>query len=304
MSGAPSVMMCVAEGCNVEFTVPPRLQGGGRHKKYCSPKCRSRDWARGNSMENAVIKERYASKPESKEVKAERNMTAKFAKYGVTAQWFTDQLARQRRSCAGCGTAITEKTARIDHCHTSGKVRGLLCDSCNWALGHAKDSPAILRRLMAYLHRDVSVPMVYVGGALKNPEVMRVAQALRDAGYDAMDEWITPGPDADSFLHAYEKQRGRHYAESLRGRAAENVVLFDKSYIDLSDAFVLVLPAGKSAYMELGYAAGQGIPTFILAEGGDPERFDVMPALAGPVVYTVGSLIEWLRTTVKAPQKI
>lgn len=217
------------------------------------------------------------------------------------AKWFNSQLARQRRSCAGCGKGISESTARIDHCHTTGKVRGLLCDSCNWALGHAKDDPAVLRRLMAYLHRDVAETLVYLGGALKNPRIPQIGVELRTYGFDVMDEWITPGPDADSFLQEYEKQRGRGYAETLAGRAVENIVLFDKSFIDQSDAFVLVTPAGKSAYMELGYAAGAGIATFILLDDGEPERMDVMPAMAGRVVRSVEELAAEIRALPNCP---
>lgn len=290
-------MVCQAGGCGKEFLAPVRAQGGGRHSKFCSPACRSRDWARNNPEKRAVTLDRYESQAETVIAKATRNRKAKLNKYGVDQNWFDAQLSRQRGACLGCGAHITEETARIDHDHATGKVRGLLCDSCNWALGHAKDSPHILRRLMAYLHRDIDKRLIYVGGALKNNNICAVADRLRSAGYDAMDEWITPGPDADSFLHAYSRGRGLSYTETIRGRAVENILLFDRSFIDMSDAFVMVLPCGKSAHLELGYAAGRGIPTFILMEE-EPDRFDVMPAMAGTVVRTVDELVDAIRNTI------
>lgn len=52
--------------------------------------------------------------------------------------------------CAICGT--TEKL-RVDHCHASGSLRGLLCDSCNKGLGFFKDDPKRLRAALRYLKR-------------------------------------------------------------------------------------------------------------------------------------------------------
>lgn len=71
--------------------------------------------------------------------------------YGISHDDFVALLAAQKDACAGCGTALTEETAHVDHCHATKKVRGLLCRKCNLALGHANDDPLILRRLATYL---------------------------------------------------------------------------------------------------------------------------------------------------------
>ena len=42
----------------------------------------------------------------------------------------------------------------IDHCHTSGKVRGVLCNGCNTTLGKMHDSPELLRRAAEYLEQE------------------------------------------------------------------------------------------------------------------------------------------------------
>jgi hypothetical protein len=62
-------------------------------------------------------------------------------------------LAIQNGECNGC--SINQKNMKkafaVDHCHKTGKIRGLLCDHCNLCLGHAKDDANILKRLANYL---------------------------------------------------------------------------------------------------------------------------------------------------------
>jgi len=235
-------------------------------------------------------------RPENKEAKKERTRKATLAKYGWTEIDLEEQLARQQNSCAGCLVPLTKSTARVDHSHTTGKVRGLLCDSCNWALGHAKDNGATLRRLIAYMDRDLSKYMVYLIGSLKNQQrIPAIAKGLRAEGYDCMDEWITPGEHADENWQKYEQERGRSYSDALKGRAASNIFAFDRSYLDLSDAAVLVMPAGKSAMLELGYAKGRGKFTVIFLDGQDPDRYDIMPNFADAVVTTEEELSSALR---------
>jgi nucleoside 2-deoxyribosyltransferase len=148
---------------------------------------------------------------------------------------------------------------------------------------------------MAYLDRDPTKTLVYLGGALKNPRIPEIGNALRRIGLDAMDEWWTPGEHADTNWQAYEGLRGRSYKEALRGRAATNTFLFDKAYIDLCDVFVLVMPAGKSSMLELGYAAGLGKQTILFLDGVEPERYDIMPNAAYKVLNTLEELINELR---------
>lgn len=131
---------------------------------------------------------------------------------------------------------------------------------------------------------------VYVIGSLKNPRVPQIASQLRRAAFDAFDEWYAVGPDADDYWQAYEKDRGRPYAEALAGAHAQDVFAFDKRNLDDADAAVLVLPAGKSAHLELGYAIGCGKPGFILLDG-EPERYDVMYGFASAVVSSVEDVI-------------
>lgn len=110
-----------------------------------------------------------------------------------------------------------------------------------------------------------------------------------------MDEWWTPGPKADEYWQNYEKIRGRVYPEAVEGRAATNIYMFDRAYIDLADIMVLVMPAGKSAMLELGYSIGKGKRSYLFLDGADPKRYDIMPAFADKVLKTEKELVERLR---------
>ncbi|MFD0032529.1 endonuclease VII domain-containing protein [Streptomyces sp. NPDC127172] len=70
--------------------------------------------------------------------------------YGLTLdQWDAMVLAQEGR-CAICEQPCE---LVVDHCHTSGAVRELLCGTCNSGLGHFKDNPAALRAAADYLER-------------------------------------------------------------------------------------------------------------------------------------------------------
>lgn len=131
--------------------------------------------------------------------------------------------------------------------------------------------------------------MIYVIGSLRNPRVPEVANELRATGRDIFDDWYAPGPNTDDFWKKYEQARGRSFREALGGLHAENAFRFDHRNLLAADAAVLVLPAGKSAHMELGWLAGKGKLTFILID--DPERWDLMYRLADGTADTVAELV-------------
>lgn len=140
--------------CPTIFQQPRREQGGGRLSIYCSAKCRSLDWVRGNGAKRKAAILKYGVKPENKLQKQERTRQATLKRYNWSEDDFQQCLWRQNGKCLGCQNLIDRYSARIDHNHTTGKTRGLLCDNCNWTVGHAKDNPAILRNLAAYLEHS------------------------------------------------------------------------------------------------------------------------------------------------------
>jgi len=137
------------------------------------------------------------------------------------------------------------------------------------------------------------VPKVYVIGSLRNPKIPEIANKIREAGFEVFDDWYAAGPEADDKWKEYEQGRGRDYQSALSGHPATHVFEFDKKHLDDSDAVVLVLPAGKSGHMELGYCLGKGLPGYILLEEGN-DRWDVMYKFATKVVTSTDDLIQSL----------
>jgi len=70
---------------------------------------------------------------------------------GITVEQYHQILKDQDGLCAICKTFMNPP--HIDHCHSSGKVRGLLCNDCNTSLGKFKESAENLRRAARYIDR-------------------------------------------------------------------------------------------------------------------------------------------------------
>ena len=83
-------------------------------------------------------------KPES------RKNTSLKAKYGITLEEYDKMFVAQGGLCKICFTA-TDKPLVVDHCHTSLKVRGLLCSTCNAGLGMFYDQISNLAEAIKYL---------------------------------------------------------------------------------------------------------------------------------------------------------
>ena len=75
---------------------------------------------------------------------------SRFVKYGLTETAF-DDLRRKPPNCAICRTSFNDARLHIDHCHTTGRIRGLLCSRCNQGLGFFKDDPNLFTNAAKYL---------------------------------------------------------------------------------------------------------------------------------------------------------
>jgi hypothetical protein len=111
-----------------------------------------------NRCKDCVLKynRKIASKPTYKE-----NVWANKLKYryGIIAEDYNVLLKNQNYSCGICKTKDPSSKRKgnskfhVDHCHLTGKVRGLLCNSCNTAIGHLNDDETNLIAALRYLRR-------------------------------------------------------------------------------------------------------------------------------------------------------
>lgn len=98
----------------------------------------------------ARSKQRYWSDPQKEWGKSLKK------NYGMTAETYAKMLAHQGGKCAIC--ALPERVVgyrlSVDHCHTTGKVRGLLCKRCNVAIGLLNESASVIQNAAAYLEAN------------------------------------------------------------------------------------------------------------------------------------------------------
>lgn len=148
-------------------------------------------------------------------------------------------------------------------------------------------------------------PMIYLIGSLRNPVIPHFAVALEErTGYEVFADWAAASENADDAWRDYIRVREPKggIVAALNSYAAKHVFNFDKHHIDRADAVVLLMPAGKSGFLELGYSLGKGKPGFIVFDK-DPDRYDVMMLFATGVATSIESLVPLLKTAIDGPEK-
>src|SRR5437660_11818004 len=85
-----------------------------------------------------------------------RQRKNRIAQYGLTEEQYIAMYDQQCGLCAICGGSETNKRLAIDHDHTTGQVRALLCNKCNLTLGIVDDNAEKLRAMADYVefHRN------------------------------------------------------------------------------------------------------------------------------------------------------
>ena len=75
--------------------------------------------------------------------------------YSISIEQYNDMLIKQNYSCAICGAKNSGRkdvlSFAVDHCHTTNKVRGLLCMKCNTAIGKLQHDVEYLKKAIEYL---------------------------------------------------------------------------------------------------------------------------------------------------------
>lgn len=102
-----------------------------------------------------------------RDCRAQRNRASYFKRhYGITEDERDAMIEAQGGSCLLCRIAPAE---HVDHDHQTGKVRGVLCFSCNAALGQFKDRPDVMRRAAAYVEGNLWNPTLVAQGVYRQP---------------------------------------------------------------------------------------------------------------------------------------
>lgn len=104
----------------------------------CKP-CAAEDTKEWNLKNKATRKERYLKRV-----------------YNLSEIEYLNRLEKQNYKCLLCNSNFSgERTAPkapvVDHCHTTGKVRGILCNECNRGLGYFRDNPEALTKAASYV---------------------------------------------------------------------------------------------------------------------------------------------------------
>jgi Recombination endonuclease VII len=75
--------------------------------------------------------------------------------YGLTIDGYLELLKSQDHKCCICSKTLEDwgTDTNVDHCHKTGKIRGVLCGSCNCGIGYFRDSIKTLRSAIVYLER-------------------------------------------------------------------------------------------------------------------------------------------------------
>lgn len=139
--------------------------------------------------------------------------------------------------------------------------------------------------------------MIYVASSWRNKRQPEVVAAIRGTGLEVYD-----------FRNPREGDKGFHWSEidpdwktwspekfraALSHPLAESGFKSDMDALRASSACVLVMPCGRSAHLEMGYAIGQNKFTAILLEDGEPElMYKMVDAVCVNLDEVVKALVE------------
>lgn len=134
---------------NINFSKDKTKQDG--YKSACK-ECNKIDHYKRYHSDKEGQKARVQEyrKNNTEKVKASNRNTKLKRAYGITQEQYLEMSLRQDNKCACCGR---ETKLVVDHCHTTGKIRELLCNNCNTALGLLNEDTTIVQNLSTYIRK-------------------------------------------------------------------------------------------------------------------------------------------------------
>ena len=122
------------------------LRNKERYKNHC------KQWRKNNPERCAELQKIYRAKNKEMYIKSQRKTDLK-RHYGMTVKEYDCSYDLQRGKCLICDEE--KKILCVDHNHTTGKIRGLLCRRCNLGLGFIEKSPKFYLRAQQYLNERI-----------------------------------------------------------------------------------------------------------------------------------------------------
>lgn len=141
--------------CQYHYVIEWRASRGDAFKKQKAEYARKYQKARKSTpagkkrhaAEQRAWRAKHRERLRTSEVYGQRYLR----NYGLTKDDYEILLKHQDGRCAICRSPPKGKRLAVDHCHTTGRVRGLLCEPCNHGLGKFADDPERCRAAAAYL---------------------------------------------------------------------------------------------------------------------------------------------------------
>ncbi len=124
-----------------------------KHQRYLNDPAtaiaRAKRWQQANPERVNATQRARRAKPEVKRRARADHLQRKF---GMTIEQYDAMLEAQGGGCFICGRPPREDISlHVDHDHSTGKVRGILCFCCNNALADFQDDPSLLRKAASYV---------------------------------------------------------------------------------------------------------------------------------------------------------
>ena len=132
------------------FNSKVTLHGYSVYCKTCTV-ARHTKWAQKNPAHNAALARKWRT--ENKERFRDHGLKAR---YGIPIGTYERLYLAQKGRCAICGADKANghgQRFHVDHDHTTGQIRALLCSACNSGIGHLQHDKQILLKAIAYLQR-------------------------------------------------------------------------------------------------------------------------------------------------------
>lgn len=132
-----------------DFYLDKRRGGFQRRCKRCVIACARRWQDRNPDRAKEIAHKWYAEN-------SRRRKGYSLKRFGMTVEQYEELFSTQNGLCAICGKPPNGKKLAVDHCHSSNRIRGLLCNSCNAFLGLLEAMPDFPEKARAYL--GISAP--------------------------------------------------------------------------------------------------------------------------------------------------